>query len=335
MPDSRTVFPRIPCGWYYMGRSADLRPGPSGVTVGPRQYVGFRETTGSVSVLDARCAHMGANLSLGHVADGQLHCPLHDWHYDGLGRCVRIAAAAEIPAFACQAAYPTAEFGGHIAFFNGPVAAFDMPFYDGVTADQLLPATPFDFIVDTPWYMIGANAFDLQHFRIAHDRTLVDEPLVESPSPFARRITASYDVTGKGWRDELTRRISGPRVRMAVTVWAGTNILVTATFARTTSYGMVFVRPLSETQTHLRTIVWVSRRRGALARAIADPLDAFIRRRFIRAFMADDATRSNGVRYNPATFIAADQTMADYFDWLRAISNGVAGDGDASTTRSA
>jgi len=85
-----------------------------------------------------------------------------------------------------------------------------------------LPAEPFEFFVDTPWYIVGANAFDLQHFGVAHDRTLVDEPLVESPSPFARRITATYDVTGSGWRDELTRRFSGPRVRMSVTVWAGT-----------------------------------------------------------------------------------------------------------------
>jgi hypothetical protein len=182
--------------------------------------------------------------------------------------------------------------------------------------------------------MIGANAFDLQHFRVAHDRTLVDEPVVESPSRFARRITATYDVSGMGWRDGLTRRFSGPRVRMSITVWAGTNILVTATFARTTSYGMVFVRPIGEQRTHLRTIVWVPRRRAAVARAILDPLDAFVRRRFIRAFMADDAARSNGVRYNPATLIAADRTMAEYMDWLASVGSDAAECGDTSNTRS-
>src|SRR5206468_707675 len=113
---------------------------------------------------------------------------------------------------------------------------------------------------------------------VAHDRTIVGEPIIESPSPFARRITATYDVTGSGWRDELTRRFSGSQVRMSVTVWTGTNILVTAAFARTTSFGMVFIRPLGETRTHLRTIVWVPRRRGILARAVADPLDALVRR---------------------------------------------------------
>lgn len=333
--DTRLTFPRVPQGWYYVCAARDLRRGPVGLELGPRKYLAFRDIRGAAAVLDARCSHMGADLSRGCVTGGTLHCPLHDWQYDGGGRCVRIPAADEIPPFARQAAYPAAEIGGHVVFHNAPTAAFPMPFYDGVTPVDLLPAAPFDFVVETPWYMIGANAFDLQHFRVAHDRTLVDEPVVESPSPFARRITATYDVTGAGWRDELTRRFSGPQVRMSVTVWAGTNILVTAAFARTTSFGMVFVRPLDEARTHLRTLVWVPRRRGAVARAIADPLDAFIRRRFIRAFMADDATRSAGVRYNPATLIAADRTMVDYMAWLAGVSNHAADCGDTSNTRSA
>jgi phenylpropionate dioxygenase-like ring-hydroxylating dioxygenase large terminal subunit len=289
-----------------------------------RTFVAFRDGAGAAVVLDARCSHMGADLSRGCVAGGTLHCPLHDWQYDGGGRCVRIPASGHIPPFARQASYPAVEIGGHVVFHNVPAAGFPMPFYDGVTPDDLLPAAPFDFVVETPWYMVGANAFDLQHFRIAHDRTLRDAPVIESPSPFARRITATYDVTGDGWRDALTRRFSGPHVRMSVTVWAGTNILVTAAFARTTSYGMVFVRPLGETRTHLRTIVWVPRRRGRVARAAVDPVDAFVRRRFIRAFVADDTTRSDGIRYNPATLIDADRELADYFAWLTNISNGAA-----------
>jgi aminopyrrolnitrin oxygenase len=332
MTSGSQPFPMVPQGWFYLCSSGELRRGPVELTLGPRKYAGFRDASGAATVIDARCSHMGADLSRGSVADGVIHCPLHDWQYDGAGRCVHIPAADVIPPFARQAAYPTAEIGGHVVFCNAPTAPFPMPFFDGVTPDELLPAVPFDFVVDTPWYMIGANAFDLQHFRVAHDRTLLDEPILENPSPFARRITASYDVTGAGWRDELTRRISGKRVRMSVTVWGGTNMLATAAFERTTSFGMVFVRPLNELRTHLRTIVWVRRRRGAVARSF-DPLDAFIRRGFIRAFMADDAIRSIGVGDNPATLIAADRTLADYMTWLAALCNGPAS-GDTSSTRS-
>jgi nitrite reductase/ring-hydroxylating ferredoxin subunit len=318
------MFPQIPRGWYYLCRADQLGRGPVGFELGHRNFVGFRDAHGTAAVIDARCSHMGADLARGHVSDGTIHCPLHDWQYDGGGRCVRIPASDEVPRFARQVSYPATEVGGHVAFHNAPAADFPMPFYDGVAPADLLPARPFEFVLNTPWYMVGGNAFDLQHFRIAHDRTLRDAPVIESPAPFARRITATYDVTGAGWRDELTRRFSGPRVRMSITVWGGTNILVTAAFARTTSYGMVFVRPLSEARTHLRTIVWVPRRRGRCAQALIDPIDAFVRRHFIRAFMADDAARSDGVRYNPATFINADVELARYFDWLTGISRGVA-----------
>lgn len=327
-PDStvsarRVTFPPVPMGWYYLCRSGHLRSGPAKVVLGRSTFVAFRDTQGTVAVLEGRCSHMGADLSRGTVVGGSLRCPLHGWEYAADGRCVRIPASGTIPPLACQAVYPSVEIGGHILFHNAQAARFPMPFFDDVSPGDLRPAEPFDFVVNTPWYMIGANAFDLQHFRVAHDRTLVGTPLIDSPSPFARRIAATYDVTGRSVRDRLTRQFSGRQVRMTVNVWAGTLILVTAAFRRTTSYGMVFVKPLDDGRSHLRTIVWVRRRPGALARTLLDPLDARIRRRFIRAFLMDDAVRSDGVRYNPATLIDADHEMREYFTALAAMSGEV------------
>jgi hypothetical protein len=263
---------------------------------------------------------MGADLSRGEVVDGVIHCPLHDWQFAGDGRCVRIPASPQVPPFARQRSYLTDELAGQVVFHNGTSHRQSMPFFDGVQPSQLLPAAPFELVVNTPWYMIGANAFDLQHFRIAHDRTLIDEPVVDRPAPDARRIVAIYQVSGSSFRDKLTRVFSGPTVRMSITIWNGTLILVTAAFARTTSYGMVFVRPLGPSRTHLRNIVWIPRRSGVLARLLVDPIDARIRRSFIRAFMMDDASRSDGVRYNSGTLIEADRVLRDYMDWLAQLS---------------
>jgi hypothetical protein len=233
---------------------------------------------------------------------------------------VHVPATPDVPPFACQVAYPTAEMGGNVLFCNAPVAPFPMPFYENRAPDDLLAAEPFEMAAPMPWYMAGANAFDEQHFRVAHDRTLVGSPTVDTPAPFARRISADYDVTGASVRDRLTRRFSGPRVRMSATVWGGTVVLVTAQFRRTTSYGMVFVRPAGAGRSHLTTIVWVPRRRGGAARALLDPIDAGVRRRFIRAFMDDDAVRAHGIGYNPATLIDADRELRDYFSWLAGLN---------------
>jgi phenylpropionate dioxygenase-like ring-hydroxylating dioxygenase large terminal subunit len=335
--DRRPAFPTFPTGWFYACPASALRAGPVAIDVGEKKFVAFRGADGKPAVLDARCSHLGANLALGYVAAGMLHCPLHDWQYGSDGKCIKIpAGCGAIPPFAVQTSFPTTEVGGDVVFFNSPVfnspvfnssvfnspvAAYPFPFYEDRKPDDLLAARPFEFVVEVPWYMVAANAFDLQHFRVAHDRTIVGEPVIESPSPFARKITADYDVVGTSFQDRVTRRLSGPRVNMSITSWAGLNILVTARFRRTTSYGMVFVRPIDEQRTHLRTIVWVPRRAGAIARAAIDPLDAAIRRRFIRAFMKDDVVRSAGIRYNPATLIEADRELGNYLKWLLELGN--------------
>jgi phenylpropionate dioxygenase-like ring-hydroxylating dioxygenase large terminal subunit len=291
-----------------------------GIELGGLKYVAFRDHEGRAVALAGRCAHMGADLAKGRVVGGVLCCPLHGWEYGGDGRCVRIPATDRIPPFACQTVYPTVEMGGHVVLYNGPVAPFAMPFYDGRSVEEFEPAEPFDVVIDSAWYMIGANGFDVQHFRVAHDRALIGEPVVDAPAAFARRMVASYDVAGGNLRDRFTRRVAGPRVRMTVTSWAGTLILVTAEFRRTTTYGMVFVQPLSEHRTRVRTILWLPRRRGIVGRAVLGPIDRRVRRGFIRAFLADDAARSQGARYNPATLIDADREMAAYLDWLAALS---------------
>ena len=68
------------------------------------------------------------------------------------------------------------------------------------------------------------------------------------------------------------------------------------------------------------TIIRVPRRRFAPARALLDPADAAVRRRFIRAFMNDDVVRARDVGYNPATLIDADRELRDYFAWLAGLN---------------
>jgi phenylpropionate dioxygenase-like ring-hydroxylating dioxygenase large terminal subunit len=167
------LFPDVPAGWFYLCQENDLKSAPVRAQLGRASYVCFRDASDRAVTLDARCSHMGADLSHGEVSKGRLRCPLHAWEYEGDGRCAHIPATNQIPPFACQTVYPTVELRGHVLFHSTPVPRFVFPFYDGCTPDELVPAEPFDFVVDTPWYMIGANAFDLQHFRVAHDRTLV------------------------------------------------------------------------------------------------------------------------------------------------------------------
>jgi len=107
---------------------------------------------------------------------------------------------------------------------------------------------------------------------------------------------------------------------MNVTVWCGSLIMVRAEFARTTSFGIFNVLPIDANRTRGRVIVWVRRSKSAVGRMLFDPLNAEIRRMFIRTFLRSDLPRVAGLRYQPGNLIAADEVLAEYFDWLEKIS---------------
>ena len=312
-------FVDAPASWYYLGTVGELSRAPVRFDLpGGHSYVGFRTQSGKLVVLSGRCSHMGADLSVGCVIGERLACPLHGWEYGSDGRCAHIPVTDEIPAFARQVSFPVEERGGHVFFFNRIEARFPLPFFDGVAPEQVCAAPRFEFMVDASWHLVSANGFDLQHFRCAHDRTLVGEPVMSSPHAFAWRLKARFRVTGKSLADLITRWVSGPEVELEVTNWCGNLVFVSARFRRTVSYGIVSFVPLAENRTWVRDIVWVPRRRRVLTRWL-DPLDARIRRLFIREFVRSDVARSAGLRYDPRRMIEADKVLVDYLAWLKSV----------------
>jgi nitrite reductase/ring-hydroxylating ferredoxin subunit len=289
-----------------------------------RSIVAFRTQSGKIAVMDGRCGHLGADLGQGEVVGEAIRCPFHHWEYGTDGRCRHIPAQTDIPAFARQTCYPAVERHGSLFFFNRPEPLFGLPFFPGCRPEDFSAARPFATVLDCPWYMVGANAFDRQHFRAAHDRRLIGEPIIECPAPFARRATGTFRVASDSLQDRITRRFAGDQVTLAITDWCGNLMFATATFRRTTSYGMVVTEPLAGRGVRVQVIVFLPRNRGRLGRAILDPLRLAIRRLFIMRFLSADARLLNGVRYNPHALIAADGDLAEYFRWLAEVSHGVA-----------
>jgi phenylpropionate dioxygenase-like ring-hydroxylating dioxygenase large terminal subunit len=316
-------FPDYPTSWYLFCRSQDLRAGPFSREVLGRHLVAFRSAGkegGPPVVLDGRCAHLGADLGAGCVVADTLQCAFHNWRYRSDGQCVHIPASADVPAFARLRAYPTVERHGFVFFFNGVEALFPLPFFPNQTPEDFRASAPFQAVLECPWWMVGANVFDVQHFRAAHDRMLISDPVVESPSPYARSIAASFAVQGDTLRDFLVRWLAGNRVEMSFTDWCGNILFATPTFRRTTSYGMLITEPLGRQRVLVHGIVFIRRSRGLLRRVCVDPLHVRIRRYFIKAFLQSDARLgTRGLSYNASGLIDGDGELIRYFDWLASV----------------
>jgi phenylpropionate dioxygenase-like ring-hydroxylating dioxygenase large terminal subunit len=316
-------------GWYVLGKSKAITNRPTRLELLGREVVSFRLESGRPVVMDLRCSHMGADLSLGKLTGDQIVCPFHGWHYGASGKCEFIPSQPYIPGRARQRTYCTAERAGYVFVFPSSTCDYQPPYFEGTDPGELVAAAPFEFVVDCPWWLVGTNGFDLQHFNGLHDRRLSALLRVEAPHPMARRILVTFEVCGEHVRDRLIRRFAGHRVTMDVTVWSGTLAFVMAKFhnskdfdensTRTTSYGMTEIRTIGckeAPKSLVRVTIFRRRRRGL---GWLDKLDARIKRNFIHAFLKPDVLLLSGARYNPDHLIDADREMIEYLRWLAAI----------------
>jgi hypothetical protein len=103
---------------------------------------------------------------------------------------------------------------------------------------------------------------------------------------------------------------------MDVTDWAGTLFFVRARFRRTLTFGMVSMLPVERSRTLVSVRVSARRSRHRAGRLLWDPINARVRRSFIRRFLEPDVARAAGTDFDPHRLIAADECLAEYFSWL-------------------
>jgi 5,5'-dehydrodivanillate O-demethylase len=102
--------------WQPIYRGQDLAIGQAKpVRIMGEDLALYRGADGEARLVEARCAHRGAKLSVGWVDGNNIRCAYHGWTYDGVGKCV--AQPAEPKPFCDQVklrAYPTHEYLGLI-----------------------------------------------------------------------------------------------------------------------------------------------------------------------------------------------------------------------------
>lgn len=317
------AFPAYPASWYLFCASRELRRGPVSRQILGRRLVAFRTASGRAAVMDARCAHLGADLGFGTVVGETIQCPFHNWRYGCDGVCAAVPGLPQPPPFARLATYPVAERHGYLFFFNrrdggdGGEPLFPLPFLLGEDPDDFVAAPAFRYVADCTWYMNSAHAFDLQHFRAVHDRELSAPPAIDCPAPFARRNSYLARVVGDSLLDRLLRLAGARTVAATLTIWGGTFAVITADFGRLRSGFLMAMEPLEDGRTLCQGIVCAPRG-GPLRRALA-PLQLRVRRFFTLGYLIEEARRLRGTRYEPGHLGPNDQDMIDFFHWVTAL----------------
>lgn len=102
-------------------------PKPDGVPVAfgllGERLVAFRDTSGRVGILEARCPHRHASLFWGRNEEDGLRCAYHGWKFDITGTCLDMPAEpidSNYKNAVRAVAYDTHEAGGLVWVYMGP-----------------------------------------------------------------------------------------------------------------------------------------------------------------------------------------------------------------------
>jgi 3-ketosteroid 9alpha-monooxygenase subunit A len=164
-------------GWYGVCLSNELATGQvKSVRYFGREMALWRGEDGEARLIDAYCAHYGANMAVGGVVNGNLlECPFHSWRWDGDGIAKDIPYARVIPPQArrknCVPSYPVEESSGIIWMWYHP-DRID-PLWELLTVKEYGDPAWTDYElyswnIYTSLDHFADNAVDTAHFRYTH-----------------------------------------------------------------------------------------------------------------------------------------------------------------------
>jgi phenylpropionate dioxygenase-like ring-hydroxylating dioxygenase large terminal subunit len=169
--------------------------------------VAFRDSAGSIGLVDEYCPHRRASLFFGRNEECGLRCVYHGWKFDVAGTCTDIMNEPEENDFKHKVrltAYPTCELGGIIWAYLGPVEHMPpLPKFAWAEA----PATHVHVtkvIQESNWLQGLEGGIDTSHAPIMH--RLISETSkrggIKPSNPFVRGKAPKLvvDITDYGFQ---------------------------------------------------------------------------------------------------------------------------------------
>lgn len=171
------------CTWYVACRSRDLRHGSiRSIELGPKRLVVYRDESGQIHAMEARCPHMGADLAQGRVSGTNIQCAFHHWQVGADGACPPTPNNEQSICRRVQH-YPTSERWGLVFVFNGPEAHFDLLDVLGNLNDDCRVKLMSPKLIRCHPHVVLGNGLDAAHLGPLHGVDLVEPPRVNQGEP--------------------------------------------------------------------------------------------------------------------------------------------------------
>lgn len=163
--------------WYAILSSSDLKSNKvTGVLRFGENLIMFRNADNKVVCLNSVCAHRGASLEKGWLANHCIKCPFHGIEYDSDGKCVYVPsdgkASVEDYAKFHLKSFPTREIGGIIFVWYGDAEPTTEPDYFDVILDESYTYDHMEDFWHVHYSRVIENQLDVSHLAFVHHNTI-------------------------------------------------------------------------------------------------------------------------------------------------------------------
>ncbi|HLU03679.1 MAG TPA: Rieske 2Fe-2S domain-containing protein [Advenella sp.] len=164
--------------WQPVCLSEELTDVPKAIRIMGEDLVAFRDRSGDIGVMHRQCAHRGASLEYGIIAEHGIRCCYHGWHYDVDGTLLDAPCepdASRLKKTVCQGAYPAFERDGLVfAYMGPPEQQPPFPEFDTYTLPSDTKLVPFSNIYPCNWLQVYENIMDHMHTAVLHNHMVVE-----------------------------------------------------------------------------------------------------------------------------------------------------------------
>ncbi|MSQ73145.1 MAG: hypothetical protein EXR27_17950 [Betaproteobacteria bacterium] len=170
--------------WHAVYRAEDLRAGQAKpVRIMSEDFTLYRGESGAVHAVGFRCAHRGAQMSIGFIEGDAIRCFYHGWKYEPSGLCVERPGGFpdERRQFRIRS-YPAEEYLGLIFVWFGEGEPPPLPRYPLMEQEGVLDITA-DVLPCNYFFSLENDAF---HFAFTHRDLLASKKLSGVPKVWAK-----------------------------------------------------------------------------------------------------------------------------------------------------
>lgn len=257
-----SYLPTIPKAWFVLGESKKFVKGPYAYTLKGKKFVVYRNDNGELIVQNARCPHMGVDLSKSSkIKKGCIECPLHGWRFDSKGDLDFIPGGKpeDLPQKMNLNTYPVVERDGIAYMFNSLNEEYPLPFFEGESIENFKRSRIVQIHQPGSWYGPLVNVFDINHFIYSHNRKPFQESEYDFSDPVRAKVIHYYEVIPTLWFEKVLSKFIGRKIILTAEIYSASQILFKSQVGGFASYMMAHCTPAKDGKGRTDMMVYVKK----------------------------------------------------------------------------